>query len=372
MKILFVFGTRPEAIKLAPLIKEVEKNSIKPLICSTGQHDEMLNQVLSIFNLFPDYNLHVMTSNQNLSALTSKLIEKLNKIVVKVKPDIVFVQGDTTSAFCGALVAYYNKIPVAHIEAGLRSYEKYSPFPEEMNRLLISRMTDYHFCPTKKSEFNLLQEGITKNIYNVGNTVIDALYMVLKNINSDKQKELKQKFKYLDFTKKIVLITGHRRESFGIPFKNICTAIKNAALSNRNVQFLYPVHLNPSVQKTVYDILKGINNIFLIKPLDYEELIWILNKSYFVLTDSGGIQEEAPSLGKPVLVMRNVTERTEGIEAGNAILVGTQSDRILDFINKLLNDHNLFEKMAKSKNPYGDGKAAVRIIEIIKREFDIL
>lgn len=369
IKLLFVFGTRPEAIKFAPLIKEFYSNSFQTLVCSTGQHKRMLNQVLSLFKIIPDYQLNVMSNNQTLTSLSSKLVEKLGKIVAEVKPDLVFVQGDTTSALIGALTAFYHKIPVAHIEAGLRSFDKYSPFPEEINRLLISHLADIHFCPTDSSFNNLKKENITKNIFKVGNTVIDALFMVLKTIDINKEEKQLKKFSFLDFSKKIILITGHRRESFGPPFKQICNAIKRAAIINKDVQFLYPVHLNPAVQQPVYNILNGLKNIYLIKPLSYEELVWIMNKSYFVITDSGGIQEEAPSLGKPVLVTRDVTERTEGIDAGNAILVGTKVETIIKSINRLLTDKKYYKKMAFAQNPYGDGKSTNRIVKITKNYF---
>jgi UDP-N-acetylglucosamine 2-epimerase (non-hydrolysing) len=370
-KILFIFGTRPEAIKLVPLIKKFDKSTFQIFTCSTGQHEKMLKQVLSLFEIVPDYELNVMIKNQTLTNLTYKLIKKLDNIIDLVKPDLVFVQGDTTSALISALMAFYNKIPIAHVEAGLRSFKKYSPFPEEINRLLISRLADLHFCPTNISINNLKKEGIKSNIYKVGNTVIDALSMILRNISNDKEKKFYSKFCYLDFSKKIILITGHRREIFGKPLIRICKAIKKSALKNKNVQFLYPVHLNPTVRKIVFRLLSDLNNVFLIDPINYEEMIWILSKSYFVLTDSGGIQEEAPSLGKPVLVMREVTERIEGIKAGNAILVGTNPKNIYNTINRLLNDKKFYNKISKIKNPYGDGKSADRIIKIIKKYFGI-
>ena len=370
-KILFIFGTRPEAIKLVPLIKKFDKSTFQIFTCSSGQHEKMLKQVLSLFEIVPDYELKVMIKNQTLTNLTYKLIKKLDNIIDLVKPDLVFVQGDTTSALIGALIAFYNKVPIAHVEAGLRSFKKYSPFPEEINRLLISRLADLHFCPTNISVNNLKKEGIKSNIYKVGNTVIDALFMILRNISNDKGKKFYSKFCYLDFSKKIILITGHRRESFGKPLIKICKAIKKSALKNKNVQFLYPVHLNPTVRKIVFRLLSDLNNVFLIDPINYEEMIWILSKSYFVLTDSGGIQEEAPSLGKPVLVMREVTERIEGIKAGNAILVGTNPKNIYNTINRLLNDNKFYNKITKIKNPYGDGKSSDRIIKIIKKYFGV-
>lgn len=370
-KLLFIIGTRPEAIKIAPLLKVFDDSSFQTLVCSTGQHRKMLNQVLSLFEIVPTYRLNVMSNKQTLTILTSKLTEKLDRIINDVQPDLVFVQGDTTSALIGALIAFYHKVSIAHIEAGLRSFDKYSPFPEEINRVLISRLADIHFCPTKASVANLKKENISKNVFLVGNTVIDALHIILKSIDANKEKKISRKFRYLDFSKKIILITGHRRESFGLPFRQICMAIKKTAVENKDVQFIYPVHLNPAVKKPVFDILDGLQNIFLVEPLNYEELIWIMNKSYLVLTDSGGIQEEAPSLGKPVLVIRDVTERTEGIEAGNAILIGTKTENIFNMINSLLANKKRYNKMAFAQNPYGDGKASLRIKKIVKKYLGI-
>ena len=365
-KYLFIFGTRPEAIKLAPLIKTMEKSrKIQPLICVTGQHRQMLRQVLKFFQIKPQYNLRIMRKGQTLSGLTARLLNKLDKVISKIQPDYIIVQGDTTTAFCGALAGYYRKVPVIHIEAGLRSGNKYSPYPEEVNRALIGHMADFHFAPTKSAVENLRKESITKNVFAVGNTVIDALFWGLKKIKQD-NKKYEKKFSFLSKDKKIILVTGHRRESFGVQFEQICQALKEIAVKHKDMQIIYPVHLNPSVQKPVYKILKGVKNIHLLKPLAYPQLLWLLNKCHFVLTDSGGIQEEAPSLGKPVLVMRKVTERQEGIKAGNAKLVGTNRKNIVSNVEKLLANKALYNKMSKAGNPYGDGKAGIKIARILE------
>jgi len=366
-KILIVFGTRPEAIKFAPLIKEIKKHNEEYdlKVCVTSQHVQMLDPVLSFFNIKPDYNLKIMKPNQDLFDISNSILLNIKDVLVQFKPDMVMIQGDTTTAFISAYAANIQKIKVAHLEAGLRSFNKLSPFPEEINRILTSHITDYHFTPTIKASQNLFSEGITKNIWHVGNTVIDALHLGLKIIN-EKEREYQKFFSFLDTSKKIILVTGHRRESFGEPFRNICFALKEIALNHPNVTLVYPVHLNPNVQEPVKELLKNINNIHLIDPLDYPYLIWLLQKSYFVITDSGGIQEEAPSLGKPVLVMRDVTERMEGVETGNALLVGTDTEKIYNAANRLLLDVNLYNKMAKAENPYGDGKSSERIIQILK------
>lgn len=368
-KILFVFGTRPEAIKLAPLILTYKKykKEYNVKICVTAQHREMLDQVLSFFHIKPDYDLNIMKKNQSLFTVTADSLVKIEHVIEKEKADILFVQGDTTTAFVGALAGYYNKIKVAHIEAGLRSFNKYSPFPEEGNRILVGHLADFHFAPTSQAKSNLKKEGIRNNVYKVGNTVIDALFLGLDLINS-KNEKYKNYFKFIDFNKKVILVTGHRRESFGQGFLNICQALKEISVQYKNdIEIVYPVHLNPNVQKPVYTLLKKIKNIHLIKPLDYPELLYLMNKSYLVLTDSGGIQEEAPSLGKPVLVMRNVTERIEGIKAGTAKLVGTDKDKIVQETNKLLYSSKYYKKMAKAVNPYGDGTTSKRIISILDR-----
>ena len=363
-RFLFIFGTRPEAIKLAPLIVKL-KDIGDVQVCVTGQHREMLDQVLRFFSIVPNYNLNIMVKNQNLFTVTVKSLKLLEKVIEESRPDLIIVQGDTTTAFAGALAGFYNKIKVAHIEAGLRSFHKFSPFPEETNRVLVSHIADYHFAPTEKAKENLLRESISEeNIFVVGNTVIDALFMGLDTVNRN-ERRFYDYFAFLDFSKRIILVTGHRRESFGKPFENICYALKEIA--QENVEIVYPVHLNPNVRGHVYPILSGIKNIHLVEPLEYPYLIWLMSKSYLILTDSGGIQEEAPSLGKPVLVMRDVTERTEGIDAGTALIVGTDMKKIFDATRMLLTDKREYRKMARRKNPYGDGKSSKRIRTVINR-----
>ncbi len=366
MKILLIFGTRPEAIKIAPVVKRFQQNnSFKTKICVTAQHREMLDQVLDFFDIKPDYDLNIMKPNQSLFDITANTLKGLESVLDDFQPDLLFIQGDTTTAFVGALAGFYKKIKIAHIEAGLRSYNKYSPFPEEMNRVLAGHLSDYHFAPTQRAKENLFNENIKENVYVVGNTVIDTLFLGLDIIKKQGEEQYYKHFEFVDFSKKIILVTGHRRESFGKPFENICYALKEIA-KREDVEIVYPVHLNPNVREPVNRILKGINNIHLTEPLEYPYLIWLMNKSYLVLTDSGGIQEEAPSLGKPVLVMREVTERIEGIETGTAKLVGTDKKKIVKEITKLLNNKEEYEKMAKAVNPYGDGKASERIENIIK------
>ncbi len=366
-KILFIYGTRPEAIKLAPLIIEFKKNiKFDVKVCVTAQHREMMDQVNIFFNIKPDYDLDIMKSGQDLFDITGKILNAIKSVLIEVKPDIIFVQGDTTSVFTAALAGFYNKINIAHIEAGLRSDNIYSPFPEEINRRLTSVLADFHFAPTQKAKQSLIKENIIKDIYVVGNTVIDALLMALRIIKENEKDIYDKKFSFLDFTKKIILVTGHRRESFGIPFENMCNAIKDIALLNPNIQIVYPVHLNPNVRKPVNKILAGLFNVFLIEPIDYSYFVWLMEKSYLILTDSGGIQEEAPTLGKPVLVMRDVTERMEGVEAGVAKLVGSDRKKIVDNVQSLISDYELYLKMSKCDNPYGDGTASIQIIKIIE------
>ncbi len=366
-KILFIYGTRPEAIKLAPLIIEFKKNiKFDVKVCVTAQHREMMDQVNIFFNIKPDYDLDIMKSGQDLFDITGKILNAIKSVIIEVKPDIIFVQGDTTSVFTAALAGFYNKINIAHIEAGLRSDNIYSPFPEEINRRLTSVLADFHFAPTQKAKQSLIKENIIKDIYVVGNTVIDALLMALRIIKENEKDIYDKKFSFLDFTKKIILVTGHRRESFGIPFENMCNAIKDIALLNPNIQIVYPVHLNPNVRKPVNKILAGLFNVFLIEPIDYSYFVWLMEKSYLILTDSGGIQEEAPTLGKPVLVMRDVTERMEGVEAGVAKLVGSDRKKIVDNVQSLISDYELYLKMSKCDNPYGDGTASIQIIKIIE------
>ncbi len=369
MKILICFGTRPEAIKLAPLVKELESRSWAEVqTCSTGQHREMLKHVLDLFNITPDYNLDLMKPNQTLSSLTARAITGLDDVLRESKPDLVIVQGDTTTTLCAALAAFYNKIPVAHVEAGLRTDNRYSPFPEEINRRMVSSLVTYHFPPTEQAKRALLNEDYPEDsIHVVGNTVIDALLQIsakVLNENSD----ISSVFPTIDFSNRIVLITGHRRESFGEGFEHFCRALKQLANSYPEVEFVYPVHLNPNVQKPVHAILENIQNIHLLKPLDYKDFILLMNSCYIVITDSGGIQEEAPSLGKPVIVTRDTTERQEAIEAGVAVLVGTNEIDIIAVTQNLLDDENLYNEMSSKSNPYGDGDASQKIANIIERE----
>ncbi len=366
-KLLFILGTRPEAIKISPLIIEAKKyeKHYKSIICHTAQHREMTDQVLRFFNIIPDYDLNIMKHNQNLCEVTQLLLTQLQGIINETNPDLVLVQGDTTTAFTGALVAFYNKIPVAHIEAGLRSNDRHSPYPEEMYRRIISDLATYHLTPTNTSKTNLLKENITDNVHIVGNTAIDALLLSLNLIqNSDEQKYY-NKWNFLDFQKKVVLVTSHRRENLGVPLENICLAIMLLSREYPTVQFVYPVHPNPNVKQIVETKLSGISNIFLIEPLDYPDMIWIMSKSYIIITDSGGIQEEAPSLGKPVLVTRQNTERTEGIESGNTKLVGTSIKTIVSAVQNLLEDKKAYLNMSKKSYIYGDGKASKYILKLL-------
>jgi UDP-N-acetylglucosamine 2-epimerase (non-hydrolysing) len=366
--ILFLFGTRPEAIKFAPLIVLFRKKKhFRVQVCVTGQHREMLKQVIDFFDLEPDQDLRVMQPNQDLAELTAGILLQTSKLLDKYRPDLVFVQGDTTTVFAGAVAASYRKIKVAHLEAGLRTYDKHAPFPEEMNRCLVSKLADYHFAPTQGAKDNLKKEGIHRNVWLTGNTVVDALLLTDRLL---KRKEwsarLKKKFSFIDRAGKILLVTCHRREIFGVEFENICKALRKLATSRADVHIVYPVHLNPNISGKAKALLGDIPNIHLMEPLSYPELVWILKRSYLVLTDSGGIQEEAPSFGKPVLVLRNKTERTEGIRSGNAILVGTNSERIVRQTIKLLDSDQHYLKMARAKNPYGSGDASEKIHRILK------
>lgn len=368
-KVLFIFGTRPEAIKMAPLIKELQSRpddfSVK--VCVTGQHREMLYQVLDFFSIKPDFDLEVMQPNQTLFGVTAAIFSKLEPVINEVEPDVVLVQGDTTSVLVGAIGAFYKQIKVGHLEAGLRSGDMHSPFPEEMNRVLVSRVTDYHFAPTQRAVDALLAENVpTDKVYKVGNTVIDALLIGIDIVENDTK--YAEMFKDIDFSKKVILVTGHRRESFGGGFESMCTAIKRIAEENEDVEVVYPVHLNPNVRKPVNEILSDTKNIHLIDPLDYPYLIWLMNKAYIVLTDSGGIQEEAPTLGKPVLVMRDVTERQEGVDAGTAKLVGTDGEVIYAETQKLLDSVEDYNSMANAINPYGDGTTSRQIADILSKE----
>ncbi len=366
--LLFIFGTRPEAVKMAPLIKECEKypNDFNVKILVTGQHREMLDQVLEFFKITPDYDLNLMKPNQTLFDITADALRGMEKIIDEVKPDLIIVQGDTTTVLTGALAGYYKKVKVAHLEAGLRTGDKYSPFPEEMNRILTGHIADYHWAPTEQARKNLIIEGIKdENIHVVQNTVIDALLLAIELLKMQDNSKYEEFFKGIDFNKKIVLVTAHRRESFGEPFENICNAIKELALQHTDVEFVYPVHLNPNVREVVFRILSNIPNVHLLEPLDYPYMVWIMNRCYMVLTDSGGVQEEAPALGKPVLVLRNDTERPDGISAGTAKLVGTDKEKIIEETNTLLNNKEEYDKMAHAVNPYGDGHASEKIVELL-------
>lgn len=374
-KILLVFGTRPEAIKMAPLVKEFQKypGDFETKVCVTAQHREMLDQVLEIFEIKPDYDLNIMKKGQDLYDITSNVLLGMKDVLTDFKPCIVLVHGDTTTTSATSIAAFYQKIKVGHVEAGLRTNNIYSPWPEEVNRQITGVLASYNFTPTIISKNNLLKEN--KNIDNIlvtGNTVIDALFLTLEKIKINQalqQKiinQLKSNGYELNNDKRIILVTGHRRENFGQGFINICEALKKIALNNSNVDIVYPVHLNPNVQKPVTEILSNVNNIYLIEPLQYESFLYLMNKSYFIITDSGGVQEEAPSLGKPVLVMRDTTERPEALEAGTVKLVGTNSQKIIQEAQKLLDNNVEYEKMSQSHNPYGDGKACQRIVEFIK------
>jgi len=370
-KILIIFGTRPEAIKMAPLIKELKSNTniINTKICVSGQHREMLDQVLKLFEIIPDYDLNVMQKNQSLTDLTSKVLFGINSVLEEYDPNFVIVQGDTTTTFASSLAAYYRKIKVFHIEAGLRTKDIYLPWPEEINRRLTTRIASYHFAPTEQTRQNLLSEGVDdQRIIITGNTVIDALYFILKKIKSTSslKAHLDKKFSFLNIEKKMILVTSHRRENFGQRLENLCQALKIIALERRDIEIIYPVHLNPKVLNPVSKILENVEGIHIIKPEDYLSFVYLMNRSNIILTDSGGIQEEAPSLGKPVLVVRKNTERHEAIEAGTTKLIGMEKNNIVQSVFELLNDMTVYEKMSQSHNPYGDGKAAEKIVSFIK------
>lgn len=383
-KILFVFGTRPEAIKMAPLVLEFKKYPLQyeTVVCVSGQHREMLDTVLDLFQIVPDYDLNIMQANQDLYDVTNRILTGLRDVLKQVKPDLVFVHGDTTTSTTAALAAFYQQIPVAHVEAGLRTGNIYSPWPEEMNRQLTGRLATYHFAPTPLAKQNLLKENVyEKNIEVTGNTVIDALHWVVNRIadNNDLslslQCDLVQKgydINRLLRGQQMVLITGHRRENFGEGFLNICQAIKQLADTFPNIDFVYPMHLNPNVRKPVLDILGNAgNNVFLIEPLSYLPFVYMMQKSLLILTDSGGVQEEAPGLGKPVLVMRDTTERPEAVEAGTVMLVGTDKNKIINGVSDLVNNINgLYDSMSHAENPYGDGKACDRIVKWLMKQYD--
>lgn len=378
IKILVSFGTRPECIKLAPVIKQLEnQNDIFDLkVCSTGQHKEMLDQVIDFFDIKPDFFLNLMTENQTLGSLSSKLLNGIDNIFSQINPDIVLVQGDTTTAFLVSIAAYYKKIKVGHVEAGLRTYDKFNPYPEEINRQLTSRVADFNFAPTQKAVDNLKHEGIdAKTIFLTGNTIVDAVKLGLKKIESDEsivKTKLRDDLGKTAGKKRLILITMHRRESFGEEIKNVCFALKNIAKKYPDIQIIYPVHLNPNVKKPVYDILSDIPNILLIEPLDYPSFIWMMKKSYFIITDSGGVQEEAPTLKKPVLVIRKYTERPESLELGISKLIGTDEKEIEKNISGLIESKDLYESMIPKKNPYGNGRASKKIVKILYDKLKIL
>jgi len=379
-KVMLVFGTRPEAIKMAPLVKEFQKQKerIETVVCVTGQHREMLDQVLEIFDIKPDYDLNIMKQGQDLYDVTARVLTGMREVLKEVKPDVVLVHGDTTTSTAAALATFYQQIPVGHVEAGLRTHNIYSPWPEEMNRLLTGRLATYHFSPTPLSRNNLIKESIDdRNIIVTGNTVIDALYWVVDKIKNNKElnnelENVLSKAGYdvnrLNNGKKLVLITGHRRENFGDGFINMCTAIKDLMVKYPDVDFVYPMHLNPNV-KPIHEVfgenLSGLKNMFFIEPLEYLSFVYLMEKSSIVLTDSGGIQEEAPGLGKPVLVMRNTTERPEALNAGTVKLVGTDYNKIVNEVSSLIDDKAAYEKMSKAVNPYGDGLACGRIVNAL-------
>jgi UDP-N-acetylglucosamine 2-epimerase (non-hydrolysing) len=371
IKVLVSFGTRPECIKLVPVIKQLENqyDVFDLKVCSTGQHKEMLDQVINFFEIKTDFFLGLMTENQTLGALSSKLLDGMDNIFSQTNPDVVLVQGDTSTAFLVALAAYYRKIKVGHIEAGLRTYDKFSPFPEEINRQLVSRVADFNFAPTQKAIDNLKHEGIDENtLFLTGNTIVDAVKLGVKKIESDDgavNKKLKDELDKINGQKRLILITMHRRETFGEEIQNVCFALKNTANKYPDIRLVYPVHLNPNVRKPVYEILSGVPNILLVEPLDYPSFIWMMKKSYFIITDSGGVQEEAPTFKKPVLVIRKNTERPESLELGISKLIGTDSDEIEKSISNLVESKDLYESMIPVKNPYGDGRASTKIVEIL-------
>lgn len=373
-KVLLVFGTRPEAIKMLPLVRTFKKNTdvVEVRVCVTGQHRQMLDQILNLFEVVPDYDLNIMKPGQDLYDITTKILMGMRDVLSEYKPDIVLVHGDTTTTLATSLACFYQHIRVGHVEAGLRTGNLYSPWPEEANRLLTTQISKFHFAPTEKNKENLIKEHIMDDkILVTGNTVIDALFMVLDEIKSKPELEQEvtefiKKEGYSITDRKIVLVTGHRRENHGDGMLNICRALKSLAERYPDVDFVYPVHLNPNVQKPVLDILSEIDNVFLIEPLDYSPFVYMLSKCYLVLTDSGGIQEEAPSLGKPVLVMRDTTERPEAVDAGTIMLVGAETDSIVGNVSRLLDHETHYNKMAYAHNPYGDGNASLKIVHFIE------
>jgi UDP-N-acetylglucosamine 2-epimerase (non-hydrolysing) len=375
--VLTIFGTRPEAIKLAPVIKALEErpDRFRSSVCVTAQHRQMLDQVLHIFDIKPDHDLDIMKPKQDLYGITSEVLLELKELLREVKPDLILVQGDTTTTFAASLAAFYERIKIGHVEAGLRTFDKYKPFPEEINRRLTSVMADYHFAPTERAKRHLLGEGIREDaVFVAGNTVIDALLWILKRQSAPEQQRKMEVFFSREVippvsSGRMILVTAHRRESFGEGFENICQALREIALRNPDLHIVYPVHLNPNVREPVYRIIGGMDRVHLIEPLEYEPFVYLMNQAYLILTDSGGIQEEAPSLGKPVLVMREVTERPEAVEAGTARLVGSKKEDIVREAQRLLDHPEEYRRMAGSKNPYGDGKASERIVEILNHIF---
>lgn len=368
--VMTVFGTRPEAIKMAPLVLELQKNeNIKSVVCVTAQHRQMLDQVLDIFKIQPDYDLNIMKDCQTLTHITSKATEGLDSVIKEVKPDIVLVHGDTTTTFAGALASFYNKVCVGHVEAGLRTFDKYSPYPEEMNRKLTGQIAELHFAPTENNKNNLLKESINSGIYVTGNTVTDAIkHTVAKDYIFENEY-----LKNLDINqKRLIVLTAHRRENLGEPLENICCAVKQIAEKYSDVEVVYPVHLNPAVRNTVFEKLSQVKNIHLIDPVNVCDLHNLMNKAYLVLTDSGGLQEEAPSLGKPVVVLRTETERPEAVEAGTVKIAGVKKDDIVNTVETLLNNPDEYAKMAKAVNPYGDGNVSKRIVKAILYHFGVI
>ena len=371
LKVLTVFGTRPEAIKMAPVVLALQNEAeIESIVCVTAQHRQMLDQVLNLFNIQPDYDLDLMAPNQDLFDITAKVLLGLRDVLKQAQPDIVLVHGDTTTCFAAGLASFYQNIKLGHVEAGLRTGNLRAPFPEEANRTLVGRLADFHFAPTESSRQNLLKEGVPEeNIIVTGNTVIDALLIVRDKVINKPASDWQQKFgedlyqKIISPERKLILITGHRRENFGQGFIDLCQAIKELAEKHPDWDLVYPVHLNPNVQKPVYEILNNLVNVHLIEPLDYEPFVWMMNQSDLILTDSGGIQEEGPSLGKPVLVMREVTERPEAVDAGTVLLVGTDKEKIVNGVEQVLSDESVYSRMSKAHNPYGDGKSCERIIK---------
>jgi UDP-N-acetylglucosamine 2-epimerase len=365
-----IFGTRPEAIKMAPLVKELERcQQIKSIVCVTAQHREMLDQVLDIFEIQPDYDLDIMQQRQSLIGITTRALEGLDEVIKKVQPDIVLVHGDTTTTFAGSLAAFYNKVKVGHVEAGLRTFDKYFPYPEEMNRKLTGAIADLHFAPTITNKKNLINENIKEDtIFVTGNTVIDALKTTVRKDYQFESEVLRS----LDYQKrKVILVTAHRRENLGEPLRNICEALKELVYLYGDVEIVYPVHLNPAVRETAFGILGGLPRVHLIEPLNVQELHNAMNQCYMVLTDSGGLQEEAPSLGKPVLVLRNETERPEAVQAGTVKIAGVDKDTIVRMASSLIENENEYNKMAKAVNPYGDGQASYRIVQAILYKFNL-